>query len=377
MQFKQVTGQQHIKNKLIQTVKNGRISHTQLFLGAEGVGALPLALAYAQYINCAHATETDSCGTCGSCIKFTKLIHPDLHFTFPTIAAEKKKLSNEFIQEWREAFIGNPYLSEHEWIMTLDSDGRKQGNITAEECRDIIRKLSLKPYEARYKTVIIWLPEYLRLEGNILLKLLEEPPEQTLILLVAQDADKVIATILSRAQTLRIPRLDEDEVASYLVERAGAPANVAAAIARISEGSVVQATALFKAGNADYFELFTTWMRLCYNSRKELEKVTAWAEKVAAEGREFVKSYLSYCQHMLRSCFIYKFGDEKLLRLNDAERDFVQKFSSALTEENIPVIVRLINESSMHVERNAELRITFLNLSLSIGRLLNRQKATA
>lgn len=375
MQFKNVVGQEHIKEKLIQTVKNGRVSHTQLFLGSEGVGALPLALAYAQYINCSSPTDTDSCGNCASCIKFSKLIHPDLHFTFPTIAIEKKKLSNEFIQEWREAFISNPYLSELDWIMTLDSDGKKQGNITAEECRDVIRKLGLKPYEAKYKTVIIWLPEYLRLEGNILLKLLEEPPPQTLILLVAQDADKVIATILSRAQTMRIPRLQESDIATYLAQKLGAAANAAESIARISEGSIVQATSLYKAGNTDYFELFTSWMRLCYNSRKELDKVTAWVDKAAAEGREFLKSYLSYCQHMLRACFIYKFGDEKLLRLNNTEKEFVQKFSAALTRENLPEIVQVINQSSMHIERNADLKITFLNLSLYIGRLLNKQKA--
>ncbi|MES2689666.1 MAG: hypothetical protein V4658_04640 [Bacteroidota bacterium] len=375
MQFKNVVGQEHIKEKLIQTVKNGRVSHTQLFLGSEGVGALPLALAYAQYINCSDPADTDSCGTCASCIKFSKLIHPDLHFTFPTIAIEKKKLSNEFIQEWREAFISNPYLSELDWIMTLDSDGKKQGNITAEECRDVIRKLGLKPYEAKYKTVIIWLPEYLRLEGNILLKLLEEPPPQTLILLVAQDADKVIATILSRAQTMRIPRLQESDIATYLAQKLGAAANAAESIARISEGSIVQATSLYKAGNTDYFELFTSWMRLCYNSRKELDKVTAWVDKAAAEGREFLKSYLGYCQHMLRACFIYKFGDEKLLRLNDTEKEFVQKFSAALTRENLPEIVQVINQSSMHIERNADLKITFLNLSLYIGRLLNKQKA--
>jgi DNA polymerase-3 subunit delta' len=375
MQFKNIVGQQHIKNKLIQTVKNGRISHTQLFLGAEGVGALPLAVAYAQYINCPNATEEDSCGTCTSCVKFSKLIHPDLHFTFPTIAIDKKKLSNEFIAEWREAFTSNPYLSELEWVLSLDSEGKKQGNITAEECRDIIRKLGLKPYEAKYKTVIIWLPEYMRTEGNILLKLLEEPPEQTLIILVAQDADKVIATILSRAQTMRIPRLNEDEIAQYLIDKYEATPDVAGAVARISEGSLVQASSLIQAGHANYFEMFTTWMRLCYNSRKEIEALISWVEVSAVKGREFLKSYLIYCQHMLRSSFVFKFGDPKLLRLNEHETAFIQRFSASLTEENITPIVQEINRSTMQLERNADLKITFLNLSLYIGRLLDKQRA--
>ncbi len=374
MQFKNIVGQQHIKNKLIQTVKNGRISHTQLFLGAEGVGALPLAVAYAQYINCPNATDEDSCGTCPSCVKFTKLVHPDLHFTFPTIAIEKKKLSNEFIAEWREAFMANPNLSELDWILNLDSEGKKQGNITAEECRDIIRKLGLKPYEAKYKTVIIWLPEYMRTEGNILLKLLEEPPEQTLIILVAQDADKVIATILSRTQTMRIPRLQEEEITQYLIEKYEAAPEVASAVARISEGSLVQAGSLIQAGHANYFEMFTTWMRLCYNSRKEIESLTSWVEGSAGKGREFLKSYLIYCQHMLRSCLVYKFGDPKLLRLNEQETAFIQRFSASLTETNISPIVQEINKSTMHLERNADLKITFLNLSLYIGRLLDKQK---
>lgn len=375
MQFKEIIGQEAIKQQLIQTVNNGRVSHTQLFLGAEGVGALALAVAYAQFINCLNPQEYDSCGTCSSCIKFNKLIHPDLHFTFPTIAIEKKKLSNDFIEEWRSAFLNNPYMSELEWLLNLDSEGKKQGNITAEECRDIIRKLGLKPYEAKYKTVIVWLPEYLRLEGNILLKLLEEPPQQTLILLVAQDADKVIATILSRAQSLRIPRLREEDIIAYLTQQLGAENTVAQNIARIAEGNIVQATSMLKAGHANYFELFTSWMRLCFNSRRELDKINLWVEQTASEGREFLKSYLNYCQHMLRAAFIYKFGDPSLLRLSNEEKEFILKFSVALTEENIPHLVTLINQSSMHLERNADIKITFLNLSLYIGRLLNKQKA--
>jgi DNA polymerase-3 subunit delta' len=374
MQFKDVIGQEAIKQQLIQTVNNGRISHTQLFLGAEGVGALPLALAYAQFINCLNPEEQDSCGVCSSCVKFSKLVHPDLHFTFPTIAIEKKKLSNEFIEQWRTAFLANPNMSELEWLLSLDSEGKKQGNITAEECRDIIRKLGLKPYEAKYKTVIVWLPEYLRLEGNILLKLLEEPPLQTLILLVAQDADKVIATILSRAQMLRIPRLKEEDIVTYLTQQLEAENTVAEKIARISEGSLVQASGMLKAGHANYFELFTSWMRLCFNARRELDKINVWVETTAGEGREFLKSYLNYCQHMLRAAFIYKFGNPELLRLSAEEKDFILKFSVALTEENIPQLVGLINQSYMHLERNADIKITFLNLSLYIGRLLNKQK---
>lgn len=376
MQFSTLVGQQAIKNKLIQTVANGRISHTQLFLGAEGVGALPMAVAYAQFVNCIQPSDKDSCGICSSCIKFNTLTHPDLHFTFPTIRVEKdkKKLSNDFIAEWREAFVTNPYLGEHDWLLKLDNEGKKQGNITADECRDIIRKLSLKPYEAKYKTVIIWLPEYLKLEGNILLKLFEEPPPQTLILLVAQDADKVIATILSRAQTVCIPRLTAEDITSYLVKTFNTEADIAENISHISEGSIVQAESLLNAGYAQYFDLFTSWMRLCFNARKELLNINVWIDKTAVEGREFLKSYFNYCQHMLRAALVHKFGAPHLLKLNTSETVFIQKFSAAITQENIPILVAHINQCSLNIERNADIKITLLNLSLHIGKLLNKQK---
>ena len=248
MQFKNIIGQEETKRRLIQTVKEGRISHTQLFLGNEGVGTLPLAVAYSQFINCANPTETDSCGICPSCVKFQKLVHPDLHFTFPTVAIDKKKTSNDFITEWRSAFIENPYIGELQWLLKLDDEGKKQGNITAEECRDIFKKVGLKSFEAKYKTVIIWMAEYLSKEGNILLKLLEEPPVGTLIILVAQDSEKVLPTILSRAQTLKIPRLTDDEIAQELVSKFQIEMRDAETISRVSEGNLSLAINLVNSG---------------------------------------------------------------------------------------------------------------------------------
>lgn len=373
MQFNQVIGQEEIKRKLIQTVKNQRISHTQMFLGQEGSGALPLALAYAQYINCTQPQENDSCGTCASCVKFSKLVHPDLHFTFPTITDGKRKLSNDFLEEWRKAFAENPYMGETGWLFKLDEDGKKQGNITAEECRDVIRKVGLKAYEAKYKTVIIWLPEYLRQEGNILLKLLEEPPPQTLILLVAHDSEKVIATILSRAQIMRVPRLKDEEVSNVLQQQYEVPAKDADTYARVSEGNLSLALSLVNAGHAGFFDLFVRWMRLCYNSRKQIGEVSAWVDECTKQGREFLKSYLNYSLQMVRASLIYRYGNRESLRLSEEERDFIEKFHVALNNENIPVISKAMNETITHIERNADLKITFLNLSLYIGRQLSRQ----
>jgi DNA polymerase-3 subunit delta' len=375
MQFKDIYGQEQLKQKLIQTADSGRISHAQLFLGPEGSGALPLAIAYAQYINCLKPIESDSCGVCASCVKFSKLIHPDLHFTFPTIAAEKKKLSNDFIQEWREAFVANPYLSELQWLLKLDDEGKKQGNITAEECRDIIRKLGLKSYEAKYKTVVIWLPEYLRLEGNIILKLLEEPPPQTLILLVAQDADKVIATILSRTQIVRIHKLSDEAVASALVADYQVPQAEAQTIARVSEGNLSMALTLIEAGRSDYHQLFALWMRACYSNN--IAEMNTCIDKITGTGREFIKSFIGYTLHMLRSVFLYHYADDRLIKLSEEEKQFMVKFAFTMNADNLPAIIKALNETTFHIERNADLKITFLNLSLYIGGRLHKQKVQA
>jgi DNA polymerase-3 subunit delta' len=372
MQFKQIIGQQEIKQRLIQTVKQNRISHTQLFLGAEGAGTLPLAIAYAQYINCAAPAGDDSCGTCPSCIKFEKYIHPDLHFTFPTIAIDNKKTSTDFMEEWRKALIENPYMGELQWLLKLDEEGKKQGNITAEECRDIFKKIGLKAFEANYKTVIIWMPEYLRQEGNILLKLLEEPPEKTLIILVAKDADKVLATILSRAQTLKIPRLKDDDIRQELVRTYQVEETEAETIARVSEGDLTLAINLVNAGRSDYFELFQSWMRLCFNSRKDIENLSKWVEDCVKTGREFLKSFIGYCLHMMRASFVYRYGDQQLLRLSRQEADFVMKFSPFIHAGNLAELTGAFSDAAFHIERNADLKITFLELSLYIGSQLKR-----
>jgi DNA polymerase-3 subunit delta' len=372
MQFKDIYGQEQLKQKLIQTANSGRISHAQLFLGPEGSGSLPLAIAYSQYINCLHPTETDSCGECSSCVKFAKLIHPDLHFTFPTMAVEKKKLSNDFIQEWREAFVVNPYISELQWLLKLDSEGKKQGNVTADECRDIIRKLGLKAFEAKYKTVIIWLPEYLRLEGNIILKLLEEPPPQTLILLVAQDADKVIATILSRTQIVRINKLQDEDVARALINDYQIPQPEAETLARVSEGNLSMALTLIEAGRSDYHQLFVQWMRACYSNN--VAEMDACVAKITGTGREFIKSFIGYTLHMMRSVFLNHYADKSLIKLSDEEKDFMVKFSFTMDGNNLPDITAALNEATYHVERNADLKITFLNLSLYIGSRLHKMQ---
>lgn len=368
MQFKQIIGQQFIKDKLINMAKNGRISHTQLFAGPEGSGNLALAVAYAQYVNCLAPTNEDSCGECPSCIKFQKLIHPDLHFTVPSISPYKQ--TKEILNEWREAFIENPYISDFQWLQTIDSNANKQGNITAEECRDIINRLGLTSYEAKFKTQIIWLPEYLHLSGNILLKLLEEPPEGTLIILVANNTEKVIATILSRAQTIKIPKLTDDEIAEALVKYHNCMPQKATDIARLADGDYNLAISLTTMEQDGYFGSYSAWMRFCFSGKVgELQK---WVDEMAGSGREYVKNFIGYSTQMIRAAFLIKYGDPALVRVNEEEKQFLMKFSSFLNSSNLDDILKSLDEAVVAVERNANLKILFLNLSLYIGRQLKK-----
>lgn len=366
MLFKQIIGQAFIKQKLIAMAQAGRISHTQLFVGPEGSGNLALALAYAQYVNCLHATDTDSCGTCSSCVKFEKLVHPDLHFTVPTISPYKQ--SKELAEDWREAFQKNPYINDFDWLQTIDTNANKQGNITSDECRDIVGRLGLTSYEAKYKVQIIWQAEYLRTEGNILLKLLEEPPQGTLIILVANNTEKVLPTILSRAQTVKIPKLQDQEIEDALLAHHACMPQKASDIARLADGDYNLALSLLAVEHDGYFETYSQWMRFCFGGK--VDELQKWVENISGSGREYVKNFLGYTSQMMRAAFIYKYGDPKLLRVNEQERQFLVKFSSFLFEHNLSAIVESLDEAVVATERNANLKILFLNLSLYIGRQL-------
>lgn len=373
MQFKSIVGQKALISKLIQTTKDGRISHAQLFLGAEGSGNLALAIAYAQYVNCLTPTDIDSCGVCGSCVKYQKYIHPDLHFTYPTISPTK--VSIDVLADYREALIANPYMNDFDWLCNLDSAGNKQGNITAEECRDIIRKLGLKAYEARYKTLIIWMPEYMKTEGNILLKLLEEPPEKTLIILVANDSEKVLATILSRTQLVKVPKVLDEDIEQSLVQNYQIEAEKAQAIARLVSGNYNLALSLIDIEHGDYLGMFIEWMRKSFSYNKSLQlgqpdELTAIIEKLSMVGREQVKSFLTYSSQMIRSSFIYKYGHPSLRKNTEAELAFLNQFSAVFTPSNLSLITTAIDEAIFHVERNASVKIMYLNLSMYIGKQL-------
>lgn len=373
MQFKNIIGQQKLIKQLINTVKENRISHTQLFLGAEGCGNLAMALAYAQYINCLQPLEQDSCGNCSSCVKFNKLAHPDLHFTVPTISPFK--FSKEVNAVWRDNLLANSYITETDWIQLLAEGTNKQGNITAEECRELITQLSYKSYEAKYKIHIIWLPEYLEKNGNILLKLLEEPPPNTLILLVATEIDRILPTILSRAQTTKIPRIDDESVKRALVERYQLDADKANDICRIAEGNFAYVLKLLQVEETGYYENFSSWMRVCYTGK--IDDIQKWVDNLNNHGKEYIKSFITYSLQMIRAGFVYKYGNKSLLRINPNEIAFLENFSKFISQQNLPGMVEEISNCIYLIERNANVKIMFLNLSLYIGKQIKSAQQAA
>lgn len=376
MFFREVIGQDRIKARLIESVKANRVSHAQLFVGRNGTGTLPLALAYAQYVNCHNPSPEDACGVCDSCRKMQHLEHPDLHFSYPFISKKSggKTVSLDYFAEWKKALLENPYLDYPDWMDILEAEN-KQGNITAEECRDIIRKLALKPMYEGYKILIMWLPEYLGKEGNMLLKILEEPPENTLFLLVAENEDMILPTILSRTQTLRVPKIQDEILQQALTERLGIDSEEAGRIANLSEGNYNTALALYREGENNYTEEFVSWMRACF--KPDMAAILAWVEKMAGTGRENQKNFLSYSIRMFRESLLINQEAGRIGHLLDSEKDFISRFAAQIGPGNIFELNEAFSRAHYHIERNAHPKILFFNLSLQVNELLQRQKRTA
>ncbi|WP_407429629.1 ATP-binding protein [Arcticibacter sp.] len=367
MLFSEIVGQKDIKRQLIQTVTEQRISHARLFLGPEGSGSLALALAYAQYISCENRNKEDSCGECSSCRKYNRLIHPDLHFSYPFFAKHRDDTALTFIEEWREAFLKNPYLNLDEWRLQLDADN-KQANINIAECHQIIRKLSMKPFESEYKVLIMWLPEYLDKEGNTLLKIIEEPPQKTLFLLVAQNQDQILNTILSRTQLLKINRLKDEEVKQHLIDKIHVPSLQAARISYLSEGNIQMAIQLSREESDNTFGKFTEWLRNSFGN-KGLQLIE-FSEAASKWGRENQKNFLRYGSKLLREVMMVLSGAENLIHLPENEKEFVVKFSRSVDLNKTEALISEIEKAHYHIERNANPKILFLDVSLQFTRIL-------
>lgn len=371
MQFKDIFGQELLKKRLIQSVQDNRVSHAQLFLGPTGSGSLALAVAYAQYLNCENKQTEDSCGLCSSCRKYTKLIHPDLHFSYPFFAKKKDETASNYMEQWRSIFLKNPYLNLDSWRNHLGEDN-KQANINIAECHQIIKKLSLKSYEGAYKVLIMWLPEYLDKQGNALLKLIEEPPANTLFLLVAENQDQILTTILSRTQLIKVNRLKEQEVIQYLLINKGLNENKAKQIAYISDGNIQKAQNLIGEEENDHLDLLKNWMNFCVTDRGS--NIIEFVENSLAKlGREGQKSFLLYAINMMREVLLLKENLVELVFLPEIEQDFADRFSQRFDYAQIEAVVAEFEKASYHIERNANPKILFLDVSLQIVLFLKYQ----
>lgn len=367
MLFKDIPGQQAVKKRLINSVNEARISHAQLFLGPEGSGSLALALAYAQYISCLEKLPDDSCGKCSACTKYQKLIHPDLHFSYPFITKASAETSVNYIKEWRNAIAENPFMGIDQWMEYLDAEN-KQPNINIAECHAIIQKLVLKSFEAEYKIILIWLPEYLGAAGNSLLKLIEEPPAKTLFILIAENYEQILATILSRTQLVKIPKLADEELKAYLIDN-GCPQEKAGRIAYLANGNIAAAQQLLAEDDDDLESLFIQWFRLCYG-RKGVE-INDWIEQVANArfGRENQKSLLRFGLQVVRDCLMVNLDQTSIVKFESKHFELT-KLANTINFENAPLIIKGFEQAIYHIERNANPKIMFLDLSIQMMRNL-------
>ncbi len=388
MKFSDIIGQEPLKQRLKRTVLENRVSHSQLFLGPEGSGKLALALAYAQYINCRKRTSEDSCGECPSCKKYSKLIHPDLHFIYPINKTkevdDKKIFSKDFIAPWREFLQENSYyVSLPDWYEKIGIE-KKQGMINADEADGINRSLAYKAYEAEYKVMIIWMVEKMNItSANKLLKNLEEPSDKTLFILISENQEQIIATILSRAQLVKIPRLPDADVQSALKHVHKVDPAEASKIARLADGNYTVALMLAgKTGSGsvsleaekERFIVFREWMRRCFtiaSNLKDYSKLQETLPQLIGDGsREKQKEMLAYSLNMFRICLQYNIGNQHLVKLEGEELDFVKNFSAFIHPRNISKFDEEFNRAIFHIERNANANIVLTDLSHLIARIL-------
>ncbi len=375
MNFAQIPGHKDVIERLISTVSQGRVSHAQLFAGPEGCGSLALAIAYACYISCENRSPADSCGKCKSCIKYGKFIHPDLHFVFPVIKDKKssESVSDNFIDQWREFLKASPYFSLNRWLDTIEV-GNAQGLIFSSEASEIIKKLSLKTYESDFKIMIIWLPEKMHIAAaNKVLKIIEEPPEKTLFLLVSEEPDKVVPTILSRCQMVKIPPFTKQEIEEYLMSRYGPDkAKTISEISKVTNGNIVRAIEQIENEGSSLTDLerFRNLMRFAW--KRDIISVISWSEEISSTGREAQKSFLSYSLRLLRENLMMTLGQTQndLVYMTGEEDEFSARFHPFINQRNVFALTEEFNTAHAHIESNGNARIIFLDLALKITRLI-------
>jgi DNA polymerase-3 subunit delta' len=372
MQFKDIIGQQAIKQKMISMASTGRVPHAMMLLGPEGNGGLPLALALTQFIQCENKQEDDSCGVCPSCNKNQKFVHPDVHFTFPVVPKKSGEppISADYITDWRSALAANPYMNVNDWLQGIGAENR-QGNITVRECHEIIKTMSLKTYESEYKIQIIWLAEFLKEAGNTLLKVIEEPPADTIFILVVENIEMVLNTIISRTQLLKATAIDDEDVKQALLKRFDMDEAAARRIARIADGNFNAAINIADGQESENDKLLHRWLVCCFNlklkpSAGNGSNLVEWIEEFAKIGRENQKIFLKYALFFLRECALVTLTGHSE-KLEGEELKFAQGLGGKLGDKQFEKLAAIINQLYYHIERNANPKILFMSNSFKIA----------
>lgn len=377
-------------------VQHNRLSHALLFLGKEGSGALSLAMAFSQYVVCekvngkiknssavslfgepepttlASTLAMDACGVCSACTKAGQLVHPDIHYCYPVIPRKPgdEPKSTDYITEWRDFFSHHPYGNVYDWLQFLKAEN-KQGNITKEECNDITRKISLKSFESEYKILIIWMPEYLTKNGNKLLKLIEEPPPNTLFILVAENEDLILPTILSRTQLVKIPALTNLEVESALALQLGVPVEKAQQVAALSEGNYREALQLLEHVEDDWQAILREWLNMI--SKKNLAGQVKWIDEMSKQGRERQKQFLKYFNHLLEQAIrlrVINGNASDTFSIATNEKDFALRLNKLCNIHQQEAIVHELDKASYYIERNANGKMLFHALSIKLYHII-------
>jgi len=377
MQFFQLSGFDREKKILINSVKSNHVSHAQLFFGMEGSPNLILVLAFVSYLNCENKTDKDSCGKCSSCMKINKMIHPDVHYIFPiapTAKINKNVISDYFIKEWREFILKDPYQNINDWFNYYGFEN-KNPNISKDESRSIIKKLSLKPFESKYKIVLIWLPEYLHIyTSNALLKILEDPPSDTFFFLVTNESKKLLKTILSRLQIFKIRRFFDQEIKNELLKEEKIQKKELKKILLTCDGNLNQAKKIINSSEDDFLFVFKNWMRNCYTN--DFSKIQSDLDWFNGQSRVNKKAFFLYSLNLFRESFIQNINSD-LSKIVDDELEFIEQFSKSFNQNISEKIILEINESIRFLDRNANPKIIFLDLSLELVNMFNQVKQIA
>lgn len=373
MRFSVIPGLSEEKSLLLEAASSNHIAHAQLFVGTEGALNLPLALAFATYVHCENKNGNDSCGSCPACSKNDKFIHPDTHFVFPLSNVKGDKDDDRFkadiLKSWRSFLTEQPYGNLDDWTNYYGGED-KQALISREESREIIKTLSLKPFESTYKVMIIWRPELMHPSAaNGILKILEEPAPHTFFILVTNAADKLLPTIISRTQIVTIPLLSDEEVEKTLTDQYGTDPGRASKIAQLAEGNLNYAIKLIDSEEDDNSQRFTEWMRACF--KKSYGALVTMAEDYHGLDKLSQRNLMSYGMNMMRETLLKVSGSTSMARTRGEELKFVQDFSKVMDLEKIEKSYNLMNDASFHLERNGSAKMIFLDVSLKISRTIN------